>query len=116
VLARGTDGTMWQKSWTGSAWSSWVSLGGSGTSSPDVASWGSGRLDGFVRGSDGAIYHWVGSGGWASIGGLSASDPGAVWRTTNVVDVFVRATTGDLYEDSWGGSSWSGWVLRSSWP
>jgi hypothetical protein len=38
-------------------WSAWESLGGVVSSAPSAASWSSGRLDIFARGTDGALWH-----------------------------------------------------------
>jgi hypothetical protein len=59
VFVRGTDAAVWWKHWNGSAWSTWTSLGGRlapGTG-PAVASWGAGRLDVFVTGTDNQLWH-----------------------------------------------------------
>jgi hypothetical protein len=46
--------TRWHKWWDG-AWGGWESLGGVATSEPTVVSWGKGRLDIFVLGTDHAL-------------------------------------------------------------
>ena len=56
VFVEGTDGALYQKTWTGSSWSSWQSLGGKLTSSPAATSPASGVFDVFVRGTDGALW------------------------------------------------------------
>jgi hypothetical protein len=53
-------------------WMDWESLGGVRTSGPGAASWASGRLDVFARGTDSALWHiWYdnGWGTWESLGG-----------------------------------------------
>jgi hypothetical protein len=55
VFAEGANGTLYQKTSTGS-WSGWISLGGALTSSPAATSPTSGVIDAFVRGTDGAIW------------------------------------------------------------
>jgi hypothetical protein len=91
----------------------WTSLGGSATSGPASSSWGPGRLDIFVRGTDNALWHRVSTGGlwglWESLGGVLASDPGAVSWGPNRLDVFVRGTDNGLYHRWWDGSRWNGW-------
>jgi hypothetical protein len=51
----------------------WESLGGILTSEIDCVSWGSNRIDCFVRGTDNAMHHrwWDGQrwGAWESLGG-----------------------------------------------
>ena len=68
--------------------------------SPDVASWGSGRLDVFIQGIDQGLWHkwWDGTGwsAWEPHGGFMGSDPTAVSATTGQVDVFYRGPDGEL--------------------
>ena len=79
VLAQGTNGALYQKTWTGS-WSNWTSLGGSLTSSPAATSLGNGLIDVFARGTDGAVWYkdWSGTAwsGWHSLGGHVAAGTG----------------------------------------
>jgi peroxiredoxin len=73
LFVQGTDGALWHKSYTGTSWSGWQSLGGVLTSSPAATSPGSGLIDVFARGSDGALWYkdWNGAAwsGWISLGG-----------------------------------------------
>jgi GH25 family lysozyme M1 (1,4-beta-N-acetylmuramidase) len=39
------------------SWGSWSSTGATGTSTPSATSWGAGRIDTFVRGTDNACWH-----------------------------------------------------------
>ena len=123
VFARGTDGAVWQRTYSSGAWGTWRSRGGSATSAPAVASQGRGSLDLFVRNASGAISHrryrdgsW---GSWRSIGGSATSSPTAVSWGAGRLDVFVRGTDGRLNQRKWRASSgWSRWtstpgVLRS---
>jgi Repeat of unknown function (DUF346) len=121
----GGDGTIWcffrtgYTSWpppavprpAGAHWEAWESLGGVVSSSPDVCSWGPGRLDVFVRGTDDALWHkWYEDGwsGWESLGGVITSDPAAVSWGPGRIDVFVRGTDDALWH-KWYDGSWSGW-------
>ncbi len=92
----------------------WGPQGGVLTSSPDIASWGEGRLDAFVRGTDNALWHktWDGTGwtGWESLGGYLTSDPGAVSWGPNRLDVFVRGGDNALWHRGWDGTGWTGWA------
>jgi hypothetical protein len=75
------------------------------TSGPAAASWASGRLDLFVRGTDNALWHKWYSGGWSnweSLGGVLTSDPGAVSWGSDRIDVFVRGTDNQLWHKWWG--------------
>jgi hypothetical protein len=65
---------MYQKTWNGTSWSNWISLGGSLTSSPAATSPTSGAIDVFVRGGDNGLWEnsysngsWS---GWTSVGGM----------------------------------------------
>ena len=92
-------------------WRPWESLGGVLTSGPGVCSWGAGRLDLFVRGTNNAMWHkWFQNGwsGWESLGGVLTSDPAAACWGPNRIDTFVRGTDNALWH-KWFSGSWSGW-------
>jgi len=101
---------------TSTGWSGWGSLGGVLTSGPAVASWGSGRLDVFVRGTDNAVWHkWFSGGrwsGWQSLGGRIIGEPAAASTGAGKLDLFARATNNVLYTRNYGVSSvgWSAWA------
>jgi hypothetical protein len=50
------NGALYHKSYSGSTWSGWENLGGKLTSSPAATSPGTGQIDVFVRGTDGALW------------------------------------------------------------
>jgi hypothetical protein len=111
---RGGDARLYHKSWDGAQWSAWQDLGGILTSGPSVASWASGRLDVFVRGTDGAVWHKWSSGGtvwsgWDTLGGIITSDPGVVSSTANRIDIFGKGTDNALWQISWNGTAWTSW-------
>ena len=92
------------------------SLGGVLTSAPAVCSWGPGRLDVFVRGGDGALYHKYFDGGWSdweNLGGVIAagSGPAAVSWGPGRIDVFIRGTDNKCYRKYFNAvGGWSaGW-------
>ncbi len=86
------------------------------TASPAAVSWNSSyfRLDVFVRGSNGALYHkyyYNGWSGWESLGGQLAPGTGpavASWSAGRL-DVFAEGTNGALYHKWWNGATWSAW-------
>src|SRR5581483_7891113 len=81
-------------------WSGWESLGGVLTSGADVSSWGSGRLDVFVRGTDNALWHKWYDGSWhdwESLGGVLTSDPSVASWGSGRLDVFVRGLDSVLW-------------------
>jgi hypothetical protein len=86
-------------------------------SSPAVSSWGSGRLDVFVRGGDNALWHRFSSNNgstwsaWESLGGTLTSDPAAVSWNSNRVDVFARGADNSLQHIYWSTpTGWSAWA------
>ncbi len=104
VIARSTDQRLWrafrnaQQPW-GAA--SWISLGGpSTTSDPVIGVNDDGRMEIFVRGADGTVYHNYqdsagGSyGNWTSLGGIPAADTDiAVSRNLDGrLQIFIRAS------------------------
>ncbi|MFE0463517.1 hypothetical protein ACFW1A_30115 [Kitasatospora sp. NPDC058965] len=126
LFATGTDGNIYQKYWTsGGGWTGWQNFGtppggvASGAS-PAVTSSGNGRLDLFVRGTAGAIWHIYYSGawsGWQSLGGFLTSDPTAVAQNASHYDVFALGGDGKIWHDSWtGGANWSGWTQDVTTP
>jgi hypothetical protein len=109
-----TSGTLWHTPMNGN--NNWDSLGGVSTSSPAAVSWSSSyfRLDVFVRGTDGALWHKAyqnGWGRWESLGGQLAYGTGPAvssWGSGRL-DAFVQGTDGALWHKAWTGTSWSGW-------
>lgn len=125
VFAGGSDGNVYHKYFSrfwrdpssppGSQMGDWERIGGVPANtrivgSPSVVSWGNGRLDIFVSGSDNKVYHkfFAGSRGWGPgaigddwepIGGLTGGarivgSPAAVSWASGRLDLFV--TGGDL--------------------
>jgi hypothetical protein len=85
-----------------------------------TASWGPGRLDQFVRGTDGAVYHKAWENGWYPsatdyeyLGGFTTGTPEVVSWGPNRLDIFVRGGDMALYHKAWNGSAWlpsvTGW-------
>ena len=118
AFVRGTDGQLYQKTWTGSSWTTWSALGGPTNNTfqgaPAAISWGSGYLDVFVRGTDNALWHrWYRNGSWSSswenLGGNLADSPAVTSQGNNELDVFIRDANGQLSQKTWTGSLWTGW-------
>jgi hypothetical protein len=58
VLARFGDNALWRKTWNGTAWSGWSSIGGQWSTGPAVvAQAGSDSLDIFEVGQDNALQY-----------------------------------------------------------
>ena len=87
---------------------------------PEISSWGPGRLDVFIKGADGALWHKfyassLGWSGWSSLGAPTgvtlASDPVAMSWGYARIDIFVRGSDNALwhkyYDVNLGG--WSAW-------
>jgi hypothetical protein len=89
----------------------WESLGGALSTAPDAASWATGRLDVFARGTDNSLLHRWYAGGWSgseSLGGVLASGPGVVAWGPGRLDVFVQGSDHALWH-RWYAGGWSGW-------
>jgi hypothetical protein len=122
VVARGTNGSLYEKTTTngGGSWSNWASLGGqiaSGTG-PAVSSSGS-RLDVFVEGTNGALYHkwYTGTSwsSWQSLGGSLTSSPAVTSPTNGTIDVVARGSDGVLWEISYTNGSYAWTSIGSTW-
>ena len=109
----GTDAALYHKSWDGSNWSGWDSLGGTWDSDPVAISWGANRIDLFLRGGDKAIWHnwWDGSkwGNWQSLGGEFISLPKAVADQPNRLNVYAIGTDHAVWQIIWDGTTWGAW-------
>jgi hypothetical protein len=98
-------------------WASrWENLGGDAVGDPAVASWSSGRLDVFWRGSNNHLMHrWSPyNGGWSfleDLGGTVMSSPAAVSTDVMRLDVFYFNNAGDLEGRIFDGSAWSPIVI-----
>lgn len=81
---------------------------------PDLSAtaWSANRLDTFVRGTDGALWHkwWDGAnwGGFESLDGQIIDAPEVVSWGANRLDVFARGTDGALWHKWWDGAHWGG--------
>jgi hypothetical protein len=120
VFVIGTDRALYHKWWNGSAWGPGPSatgferLGGVCTSAPRVVAWGPDRLDVFVTGTDGALYHkwWDGAHwgpsltGFERLGGVCIGEPEVVTCGPNRLDIFVIGTDSALYHKWWNGTAW----------
>jgi hypothetical protein len=116
IAARGSDGHIYYKSFTGSQWTGWTDLGGAAIGMPKVVSWGAGHVDIYVRGTNNYLMHkyWNGSAwsAWlpAGNGVALASDPTAVSWQPGRMDVFARGTSGNLiHAYSSNSSTFSNW-------
>ncbi len=118
VFAVGKDGTTYTAAQESAGWSHWTSLGGTSTSDVTVARNEDGRLEIFVRGTDGALWHrWekAPDGAWSAwtslAGGVHA--PFASNDADGRLEVFVRGDgQGSLYriEQVSPGGGWTGWA------
>jgi hypothetical protein len=89
-------------------------LGGDFANNPAVVSWDHDRLDLFVVGSDGALYHkaWDGSqwlpsvSGFDNLGGTIVGSPAVASWDHDRLDIFVVGTDRGLYHKAWDGSQW----------
>jgi hypothetical protein len=110
----GQDHSLWHYTKSSGAWSDPVSLGKDIVGPPAVCSWGGGRIDVFVVGTDGALLHkaWNGAAwlpspsGYESLGGGIVGQPCAVAWGSNRLDVFVIGTDGALHHKWWDGVAW----------
>lgn len=92
-------------------WGPFTSLGGTCLFGPALASWGVNRLDAFVTGTNGALFHkfWNGDAwsGFVNLGGVLIAAPAAVSRAANRIDVVVVGTDSQLFHRAWNGTAWT---------
>ncbi|MEY2402792.1 MAG: hypothetical protein QOD38_343, partial [Acidimicrobiaceae bacterium] len=106
---RGAEGSAWYRKG-----STVTPLGGQVLGAPDLATWGSGRVDLVARGTDNAVWlrTFNGStwGNWINLGGVVIDAPTIVSWGTNRLDVFATGTDHQLYHAwSTNGTNWVGW-------
>jgi hypothetical protein len=90
----------------------WETMGGILATTPAASTWGPGRLDSFMSGTDGALWHnWRDDKGWHwdSLGGAPNSIASAVSWGTGRIDVFARFKDGALWHNFLAAGSWHGW-------
>jgi hypothetical protein len=83
-------------------------------SAPDVVSWGQGRMDVVVRGSNNNVYHrtyingaWQ---GWANLGAQCNGSPSICSMWPGRLDVFMRGYDNNLWHNAGNGAgTWWGW-------
>jgi hypothetical protein len=116
AFIRGSDGALWTRSWNGTTWTGWSSLGGTLTSGPSASARPGGIYDVVVRGTENAYYHraFTPAGGWtewAALGGTFSSAPGVSYRQgTGQIDVTGVGVDSQLYFMSYEpGTGWAGW-------
>jgi hypothetical protein len=84
---------------------------GLGLGSPSTVSWAPNRLDAFVVGFDGNLYHRWWDGNWGGPenlgGGNFVNSPSAVSWAPNRLDIFTIGSDGNLYHKWWDGN-WGG--------
>lgn len=79
-----------------------------------TTAWGPDRLDTFIRGTDGGLFHkaWSPAGwypsqtGFESLGGYMVGSPEAVSWGPNRIDVFIRGGDRGIYHKAWDGTGW----------
>lgn len=109
VFARGADNALWMHDGA-----RWTSLGGTLASAPDAASWGNGRVDVFVRGTDDHLWQIARENGrwsqWFDLGGTIRGGPSAVSRAPGRIDVVALGADRALWHKAWDGTRWSEWT------
>ena len=137
LIARFADGSVRNKAWNqspGGWWPgqrAWANLGGSTKHSPSVVSWGRGRLDVFVVGSDVHVYNkvwdenregddkwWPSHTDWQDLGGSAGGTPVAFAWAPGHIDLFIVGIDGHVYNKVWdqdhaGDDKW--WPSRTDW-
>lgn len=95
--------------------STWNNIGGVTSFAPAAVSWGTNRLDVFIRGTDDQVYHryWNGSAwspSWSAQGGtMTQGAPAVSSPGSGRLNVFARGDDNALWRRQWTGSAWTAW-------
>jgi hypothetical protein len=88
----------------------WELAGGVLASGPAASTWGSGRLDAFVTGTDGIVYHRFFNGtswAWEALPGeASTSDASSVSTASGSIDVFIQGADNALWRRHFSAGAW----------
>jgi len=111
LVVRGTDDSVWYRSYDGLSWSAWGGLGGLTYDTPAVAVL-DGRLHVVVNGSDGGL--WWGSvdlatttfSGWTMMSGQGTP---TLTSSGDELYLVVHGTDDSVWYRSYDGLSWSAW-------
>jgi hypothetical protein len=129
VFALGTDSALYHN-WSddNATFSGWNYIGHPPSvnlcSAPSAVSWAPGRIDVFVRGCDGNIWHeWTNIGGpydwegWENLGGPISTVPSAVSRGSGLLDVLVSDNAGHVKDKSYdAGWTWMNTGITAFYP
>ena len=124
LFARDTNAHVWQKSWDGSTFGSWVDLGGSVATDPAAVNWRGRLLSLAVLNTSGNAMYRLNSNGnwgdWTNLGGVFASAPTMVFSAAKRMNMFAVDSNGVLW---WNASdpvttndTFGGWASRGSPP
>jgi len=87
-------------------------VGTAAGTAPAISSWGVGRLDVFVQGTDNALWHkWWDNAKWSGpnyepLGGKLTSSPAAVSWGVGRIDVVMRGTDGAVWQKFYATPNW----------
>jgi len=119
VFVRGVDNKLYWKTWNGSDWSMWGTIGappGGVTSDPAAVSMGPNDIELFVRGADNACWQRSYSSGswsgWGSLGGALTTAPSVSSRGVGELDVFAGGPGNWIWEislDTGVSPTWGDW-------
>jgi cytochrome c553 len=110
----GTDKALYHQSLAQQRWSGWRRLGGSfvENEAPSCTSWGPGRVDCFLRGTDGQLWQAWGTGSQLVLNPLGGVINEAVSCTApqaNQLHCMARGADNAAWVQRWDGTRWSGW-------
>ena len=122
MFCLGGDSAVYQRTWVaGLGWyPGWFTVGGIGTSDPDVAWPGPGYVPQvFVRGRDDAVWQmWWDGTSWitVSLGAVCSSGPSAAFSGPNRLDVFCRGADLAYWHRVWtAAGGWTAWMRMDGW-
>ncbi len=114
VFSRATNGSLSERTRTGTAWGAPVSLGGAMFGGAGAAATGPGVTTVFVQGTDNHVYHRTvpDSGtpsGWVDLGGFAISRPSAAYSADGTLSVVIRGADSAGWIRQRVNGTWGAW-------
>jgi hypothetical protein len=118
IAARGTNGNLWYRAWTGTVWTDWVDIGGPIQGSPSLTTWGPNHLDIVVRGANNQVLGKTWNGSWlpsdttfTDLGASAIKPPVVFSEASGTLRYYTVGTDNNLWTRVYDGA----WAPTSGW-